>query len=85
MKSKMKKSLLLLIVIPVLMYTLSSCSMGPDFQKPEVETPAQCRYDSLKIDSVATLKWWDLFNDPVLDTLIITALRENKDLLLQSG
>lgn len=82
MNSKMKRSLLLLIGIPVLMYTLSSCSMGPDFQKPEVETPAQYRYDSLKIDSVATLKWWDLFNDPVLDTLIITALRENKNLLV---
>jgi len=78
----MKKLLLLLIGIPVLMYTLSNCSMGPDFHKPEVETPAQYRYDSLKVDSVAMLKWWDLFNDPVLDTLIITALRENKDLLI---
>ena len=82
MKSKIKNSLLLLIGIPALMYTLSNCSMGPDFQKPKVETPVQYRYDSLKVDSVATLKWWDLFNDPVLDTLIITALRENKDLLI---
>ncbi len=82
MNSKIKKSLLLLFGIPVLIYTLSNCSMGPDFQKPDVETPAQYRYDSLKVDSVATLKWWDLFNDPVLDTLIITALRENKDLLI---
>ena len=78
----MKKLLLLLIGIPVLTYTLSSCSMGPDFQKPELETPAQYRYDSLKVDSVAILKWWDLFNDPVLDTLIVTALRENKNLLI---
>ncbi len=82
MKSKMKKSLLLLIGIPVLIYTLSSCSMGPDFQKPKIETPVQYRYDSLKVDSVATLKWWDLFNDSVLDTLIVTALRENKNLLV---
>jgi len=73
MSSKMKKSLFLFIGIPVLMYTLSNCSMGPDFQKPEVETPAQYRYDSLMVDSVAILKWWDLFNDPVLDTLITTA------------
>jgi outer membrane protein, multidrug efflux system len=82
MNSKIKKSLFLLFGIPILIYTLSNCSMGPDFQKPEVETPAQYRYDSLKVDSVAILKWWDLFNDPVLDTLIITALRENKDLLI---
>ena len=67
MKSKIKNSLLLLIGIPALMYTLSNCSMGPDFQKPKVETPVQYRYESLKVDSVATLKWWDLFNDPVLD------------------
>lgn len=82
MQSKMKKSLFLLIGIPVLIYTLSSCSVGPDFQKPEVETPAQYKYDSLMVDSVAVLKWWDLFNDPVLDTLIVTALRENKNLLI---
>ena len=46
MQSKMKRLLLLLIGMPVLMYTLSNCSMGPDFQKPEVDTPAQYRYDS---------------------------------------
>ena len=78
----MKKLLLLLIGIPVLMYTLSGCSVGPDFQKPEVETLTQYRYDSLKVDSVAVLKWWELFDDPVLDTLIITALHENKNLLI---
>jgi outer membrane protein, multidrug efflux system len=82
MQGKMKKLLILLIGIPVLIYTLASCSMGPDFQKPDVETPAQYKYDSLKVDSVTVLKWWDLFNDPVLDTLIVTALRENKNLLI---
>lgn len=82
MKIKMKKTLLLLIGIPVLIYILSSCSVGPDFQKPKVETPVQYKYDSLKVDSVAVLKWWELFNDPVLDTLIVTALRENKNLLV---
>jgi multidrug efflux system outer membrane protein len=28
-----------------------------------------------------SLKWWQLFNDPVLDTLIKKALKNNKDLL----
>jgi len=82
MGSKIKKSLFLLIGFPALIYTHYSCSTGPDFQKPEFETPAQYRYDSLMVDSVAILKWWDLFNDPVLDTLIVTALRENKNLLI---
>lgn len=82
MSSKLKKSCLLILGIPILLYAFYSCAVGPDFQKPQVETPAQYRYDSLKVDSVAILKWWDLFNDPLLDTIIVTALRENKNLLI---
>jgi len=73
----------LLLLIPIaLVIALSSCSVGPDFQKPQVDTMQVYRFDSLKVDSVANLKWWDLFNDPVLDSLVITALRNNKDLLI---
>ncbi len=76
----MKKILLLIPLIGIL--TLMSCSVGPDFQKPQVDTLQVYRFDSLNVDSVANLKWWDLFQDPVLDSLVISALRNNKDLLI---
>jgi len=74
----MKKIFLILSVILVLL--LSSCSVGPDFEKPEVDTLQSYRFDTLKVDSVANIEWWELFSDSLLDTLVITALEQNKDL-----
>jgi len=76
----MKK--LLLPLSAVLVMALSSCAVGPDFQKPQVDTLDVYRFDSLKVDSIANLEWWDLFDDPVLDSLVITALKNNKNLLM---
>jgi multidrug efflux system outer membrane protein len=46
------------------------------------------RFDSLKLameDSVLNIKWWELFDDPVIDTLIKIGLTENKDVLIASS
>lgn len=62
---------------------LYSCAVGPDFQKPEMPTPMYfTNYDSLAVDTLVNLKWWEIFNDPILDTLVITALNENKNVLI---
>lgn len=74
----MKKLLFIIIVLGI--FYFSSCSFGPDFQKPDVQSPQSFVYDSVKVDSVVNVKWWDLFNDSVLDSLVITALNENKNI-----
>jgi multidrug efflux system outer membrane protein len=74
-----KKHIPLLFLIGLLSY---SCAVGPDFQKPDVQVPQYFRYDSLATDSLVNLKWWEIFKDPVLDTLVITALKENKNVLI---
>ena len=74
----MKKALLPLIAILVI--ALSSCSVGPDFQKPQIDTLQTYRFDSLKVDSIANVDWWNLFNDELIDTLVVTALVQNMDL-----
>ena len=58
---------------------LSGCAVGPNFQKPVVNSPAEFRFDYLREDTANILCWWELFNDPVLDTLIRIALQENRD------
>lgn len=74
----MKKTLL---VLPIaLIIFLSSCSVGPDFQKPQIDTLQTYRFDTLKVDSIANLEWWNLFDDSMIDTLVLTALEQNKDL-----
>lgn len=70
----------ILIGVSFLFY-LNSCKVGPDFEKPETTSAATFRYDSIKADTVVNLRWWEIFNNPELDTLIMIGLRENKDVL----
>ena len=63
----------------LLIVGMAGCAVGPNFQKPVVTSPAEYRFDYLKEDTTEILCWWELFNDPVLDSLISTALLENKD------
>lgn len=65
----------------VLAGSIPGCMLGPDFQKPAVETPERFRFAGLEAEEAVNLKWWELFRDPVLSTLVATALRENKDVL----
>ena len=72
-----KFSVAALFLLGVFLY---SCAVGPDFQKPETQVPKYfTNYDSLAVDTLVNLKWWEIFNDPILDTLVITALQENKN------
>ena len=76
-RSSNKFSLVGVLILGVILY---SCAVGPDFQKPEMQAPLYfSSYDSLAVDTLVNLKWWEIFNDPILDTLVITALKENKN------
>ena len=59
---------------------LAGCTVGPNYVRPTVETPPAWRIDYPKAAAVANLKWWEQFGDPVLNDLIETALRDNRDL-----
>lgn len=59
---------------------LSACTIGPDYQRPEIDLPD--RYSLLAPVTKATtrdLHWWRDFNDPVLDELVARALEGNID------
>ncbi len=67
-----------------------ACMVGPNFNasRTEIDSTAVYRYDSLQLamtDSVLNIKWWELFQDPVIDTLIQIGLAENKDVLIASS
>jgi outer membrane protein, multidrug efflux system len=72
-------------IIILIILTASGCLMGPKYEKPVVNTPGQFRYDSIHIDTVIDLKWWELFKDPELKELITICLAENKDLLVAAS
>jgi multidrug efflux system outer membrane protein len=59
---------------------LAGCTVGPNYVRPTVDTPDAWRIDYPKAAEVANLKWWEQFGDPVLNQLVETALRDNRDL-----
>jgi multidrug efflux system outer membrane protein len=74
-----------LVVCGILMGS-GGCAVGPDFSKPVVETPEDFRVveelpaTMVTSDSLVDLRWWDLFEDPALDSLVVGALQHNRDL-----
>ncbi len=74
-------------LVPFFLYILllSSCSLGPDYERPLVETPKNFRMDpeaSAPEQLFADMEWWEVFHDHNLQSLIKKALLENKDLRL---
>ena len=66
----------------------AGCAVGPNYHRPAVPTPASYRdlNDNSQLPaqtaSYADLPWWQVFQDPQLQELIRTALKQNYDLLL---
>lgn len=68
------------------MAVTSGCMMGPNYHRPAVQTPTTFRdlsensQVSAQATSYADLPWWQVFQDPQLQELIRTALKQNYDL-----
>jgi outer membrane protein, multidrug efflux system len=73
------------IVAACITAALAGCTVGPNYVRPTVETPPAWRIDYPKAADVANLKWWEQFGDPVLNELVETALRDNRDLRIAAA
>jgi outer membrane protein, multidrug efflux system len=76
-----------LIIILSAIILLPGCLVGPKFQKSDWKTDGKYRYSNNRSDSdsIATLKWWDVYQDTILQSLIRTALAENKDMQIAAS
>ena len=54
--------------------------MGPNFEEPVVDNPGSYRTQVTQIKDLADLKWWEMFDDPLLVSLLTTALENNRDI-----
>ena len=63
---------------------LTACTLGPNYKRPQVAIPANFRTPAplpeSEAASLADLKWFEVFKDPVLQDLIRAALARNYDL-----
>jgi multidrug efflux system outer membrane protein len=69
----------------LLIFLAGSCAVGPNFQRPVVNPPAEFRFDLSGQDSTEILSWWEIFNDPTLDSLVKIALKENRDVRIAAS
>jgi multidrug efflux system outer membrane protein len=74
-----------MVSTPVLaVLVLSSCTVGPNYQRPKVNSPPSFRgaQGAARNVSLADLPWWDVFKDGTLKELIKTALANNYDVAI---
>ena len=74
-------------VFIALVLLLSSCTLGPDYQRPDQALPGSYRGApaGASLPSIAGLPWWEMFDDPVLNDLIAIGLENNLDLQLAAA
>lgn len=79
-----------LAAVPVLLtFVLGSCTVGPNYKRPDVPAaPAYRGADNSAVSNATSLadqKWWELFKDPELQKLIRVALKQNYDLQIAAS
>ena len=73
------------VVISLFVTLLAGCALGPNYQRPPVDTPPAYRSEGAEaapVDatSLADLPWWQVFQDPVLKDLIEQSLANSYDI-----
>ena len=72
-----------LVMAGALVLLAAGCTVGPNYQRPEVKVPAQwgeplAGGTTNRDEQVGA--WWKSFRDPELDSLIARAVKTNLDL-----
>ncbi len=73
------------ILFFLMTFAFLGCMVGPNYRRPEVETPPSWRFEESEAREVANTAWWEQFGDPVLNDLIQIALKENKDVKIAAA
>lgn len=68
------------ILLPGMLAVLSGCMIGKKYQRPEAPVNISYR-ESAATDSTSLVKWFELYQDTVLQNIIRTTLDSNRDLL----
>jgi multidrug efflux system outer membrane protein len=73
------------LAITGLIFLAAGCTVGPNYQKPDLAVPAgwqEAQQKGVDARSAELARWWSTFNDPLLNSLVERAVRSNLDLRL---
>jgi len=74
-----------LLTLSLAALTLAGCMIGPDYKRTVVDIPPAWRLTDQEAKDTANTAWWLQIGDPVLNDLISTAIRENRDLMIATS
>ncbi|MGL5986938.1 MAG: TolC family protein, partial [Burkholderiales bacterium] len=67
-------------ILSLMLASLAACSVGPDYQRPALDTPAGYRSSQQSAADLANGAWWQQLQDPALNQLVNEGLQQNLDL-----
>ncbi len=80
----MRRSYLVIQMLMASSLLLGGCTVGPDYARPQSQTPQKWSANTegvlLTLDSKQLTRWWQQFDDPLLEQLITEAMENNLDL-----
>jgi multidrug efflux system outer membrane protein len=74
--------------VVLLPFLLGGCAVGPNYKRPAVATPQTFRGSPTATPGAASFgdeKWWEVFQDAQLQSLIRTALQQNYDVRIAAS
>lgn len=75
----------LVIALPGVIFFIVGCTVGPDYESPEMSMPQKWEYGSVKVFSTVpdanNEGWWKVFDDNDLDNLVVQAIRNNRNVI----
>ena len=78
----------LVVVLSLCLSLLAGCMVGPNYQRPEVQVPANWAgsrtpaTQPVQLSQKDMAHWWAVFEDPTLSSLVERAVQSNLDLKL---
>jgi multidrug efflux system outer membrane protein len=75
----------------VLFSLLAGCAVGPDYERPAIDTPVEYRTAATATatpedpQSLGDLGWWDVFTDPQLRLYVLEALNNSWDIKIAAA
>ena len=67
------------------LFLLAGCAVGPDYQRPAVELPADYLARSAEGDAAVPSEWWTLYRDATLEELVAATRANNADIRLAAA
>jgi multidrug efflux system outer membrane protein len=71
-----------IVLLSAIVFVVAGCAVGPKYSRPKTKNPDAYTQTTFKTDSITNLKWWELYQDSILQSLIREAIDSNLNLLI---